>query len=123
MFKYYKLIVAGGRDFDDYKLMSSKLEKIRKAVWDTADDLEIVCGKARGADTLGEEWAKENHVGVAYFPADWDKYGKSAGYRRNEQMAKYGDALLAFWDGASKGTGHMINLAKKYEIPVMVVKY
>ena len=125
MFTYYKLIVAGGRDFSDYDLLAEKLDNIRYVVWDQdiADDLEIVCGKARGADTLGETWAKKNHVGVKYFPADWDRYGKSAGYRRNGEMAEYGDALLAFWDGESKGTAHMINLATGKDLTVMVVRY
>ena len=125
MFTYYKLIVAGGRDFTDYELLAEKLDNIRYVVWDQglADDLEIVCGKARGADTLGETWAKKNHVGVKYFPADWDEYGKSAGYRRNGEMAEYGDALLAFWDGESKGTAHMINLATDKDLIVMVVNY
>ena len=125
MFTYYKLIVAGGREFSDYELLAEKLDNIRYVVWDQdiADDVEIVCGKARGADTLGETWAKKSHVGVKYFPADWDRYGKSAGYRRNGEMAEYGDALLAFWDGESKGTAHMINLATEKDLTVMVVRY
>lgn len=125
MFTYYKLIVAGGRDFDDYKTLSTKLNNIRSIIIgdDIADDLEIVCGKARGADSLGEKWAKANHVGIKYFPADWDKYKKSAGYLRNKQMAEYGDALIACWDGKSKGTKHMINLAKEYDISIMLLKY
>ena len=125
MFTYYKLIVAGGREFSDYELLAEKLDNIRYVVWDQdiADDVEIVCGKARGADTLGETWAKKSHVGVKYFPADWDRYGKSAGYRRNGEMAEYGDALIAFWDGVSKGTAHMINLATEKDLTVMVVRY
>ena len=125
MFTYYKLIVAGGRDFSDYTLLSEKLNNVRSVLWEhnIADDLEIVCGKARGADTLGETWAKKNHVGVKYFPADWDEYGKSAGYRRNGDMANYADALIAFWDGESRGTAHMINLATEKDLTVMVVRY
>ena len=125
MFNFYKLIVAGGRDFDDYQLLSNKLTEIRDIILDEnlADDLLIVSGAARGADKLGEEWARKNHVGIKQFPADWDRYGKSAGYKRNKEMAEYGDALLAFWDGKSRGTGHMINLAKEHEINVFLVKY
>lgn len=125
MFSYHKLIVAGGRDFEDYELLSRKLYKIRKAVWENflADDLEIVSGTARGADKLGERWAKENHVPLKRFPADWDRYGKRAGYLRNEQMAKYASTLLACWNGHSKGTGHMIDLAKKNGLGVMILRY
>jgi hypothetical protein len=130
MFTYYKLVVAGGREFSDYDLLAEKLDNIRYVVWDQdiADDVEIVCGKARGADTLGETWAKKNHVGVKYFPANWNRqsdgsYDKAAGYKRNHQMAEYADALIAFWDGESKGTAHMINLATEKDLTVMVVRY
>ena len=125
MFNYYKIIVAGGRDFTDYKLVDDKLTTIRTAVWknDVADDLEIVCGKARGADTLGDDWGKANHVGVKYFPAEWDKYGKSAGHRRNRQMGDYADALLAFWDGESRGTKGMIDYATEKGLSIFIVNY
>jgi len=131
MFSYHKLIVAGGRDFDDYDLLSRKLNKIRHTVWSNflADDLEIVSGTARGADKLGEKWAEENHVPIKRFPANWRPYSdknivdKSAGYKRNEKMAKYGNSLLAAWDGESKGTGHMIDLAKKHGLGVMILRY
>jgi hypothetical protein len=125
MFSYHKLIVAGGRDFNDYKLLSRKVSAIRKVVWSEflADDLEIVSGGARGADRLGERWAKENHASMKQFPADWDRLGKRAGFVRNEQMAKYADSLIAFWDSKSAGTGHMINLARKYKLNVMIVRY
>jgi len=130
MFLFYKLIVAGGRDFDDYELLSDKLEKLRIAVWknDIADDIEIVCGKARGADSLGERWAKENHVSVKEFPANWNRqpdgsYDKSAGHKRNREMGDYGDALLAFWDGKSRGTKNMISYAEEKGLGVFVVRY
>ena len=57
------------------------------------------------------------------FPADWDKYGKAAGYKRNGEMARNADALIAFWDGKSRGTKHMIDLAKKYDLQARVVMY
>jgi hypothetical protein len=74
---------------------------------------EVVSGTARGADRAGEEWAIANQIPVRRFPADWNRYGKSAGPRRNEEMANYADALVAFWDGKSKGTKHMIETAKR----------
>lgn len=125
MFLYHKVIVAGGRDFTDYKLLSVKLDKMRQVILENniADDIEIVCGKARGADSLGERWGKEHHVSVVEFPADWDKYGRSAGVRRNKQMGDYADTLIAFWDGRSRGTRHMIDYAKERGLNVFVVNY
>lgn len=83
----------------------------------------IVCGKARGADSLGEQYAKEKGYEIRYFPADWKSLGKSAGYKRNEQMAQNADALVAFWDGQSRGAKHMIDLACKYGLDVRVIRY
>lgn len=114
-----KIIVAGSRDFNDYKLLSNTLHEYTS--YDP--DCEIISGKARGADSLGEKWAKSMGVSVKEFPADSSKYGKSAGYIRNKQMAKYGDVLIAFWDGKSKGTKHMIGLANEHKLIVKVIKY
>lgn len=87
------------------------------------DEISIVCGTARGADILGEKYAKEKNFNVAYYPAEWDKYGKSAGYIRNKEMAQNADALVAFWNGVSRGTKSMIDLAKKYSLAVRVVQF
>lgn len=125
MFNFHKLIVAGSRGFTDYSLLSKKLEEIRTVILTNsmADDLEIVSGGAKGADLLGERWAKEHHVSITIFPADWDKYGKSAGHRRNRQMGDYADTLIAFWDGESPGTKGMIAYAEEKELGVIVVRY
>ena len=82
-----------------------------------------VSGEARGADSLGKRLAYENEWEVLSFPADWDKYGKTAGYKRNDEMARNADALIAFWDGKSRGTKHMIDLAKKYDLQARIVMY
>ena len=130
-----RVIIAGGRDFNDFKLLESNLHKIFKQLADeklisayiNEANIEIVCGKARGADTLGEQFAKTYHFLIKYFPADWDTYGKSAGYRRNTEMAKYAKedngVLIVFWDGKSKGTNHMIDIAKNNGIRVFIVNY
>jgi hypothetical protein len=115
----FKVIIAGGRDFNDYDLLCSKCNVILK----NKKNVEIVSGAARGADELGEQYASEKAYDIKQFPADWDKYGKSAGYKRNKQMAEYADALIAFWDGKSRGTKHMIDLAKEKNLLVRVVKY
>jgi hypothetical protein len=73
----------------------------------------VLSGNARGADILGEMWAKNNSIPCELYPAEWDIHGKSAGYIRNSTMAENAEALIALWDGESRGTKHMIDLAKK----------
>jgi hypothetical protein len=116
-----KVIIAGSRTFDNYLVLKKYCDKILSNV--DKSDIEIVSGGARGADFFGEKYAQENSYGIKLFPANWDKYGKSAGYIRNQEMAKYADALIAFWDGTSRGTKHMIDLAKKHDLKVRVYKY
>lgn len=116
----FKVIIAGGRDFNDYNLLKSKCDFYLSKI---NEEIEIVCGGAKGADSLGERYAKEKGLSIRYFCADWDLYGKSAGYRRNVEMGNYADALIAFWDGKSKGTKHMIDYALMKKINVRVVKY
>lgn len=114
-----KLIIAGGRDFSNYDLLCEEVSKIIAGV----PCIEIVSGGARGADLLGEHYAIDKGIPVKRFPADWEKYGKSAGFRRNAEMAKYADWCICFWDGKSKGTGHMINLAKEAGLNIKIVTY
>jgi hypothetical protein len=120
--KTYRLIVAGGREFDNKNLLSTKL-------WDYAENLEgdweieLVSGMAKGADKLAWEFARENRIICHEFPANWDKYGNSAGYKRNVEMANFSDALIAFWDGESRGTMHMINIMRNKNKPVEIVLY
>ena len=86
-------------------------------------DDEIVSGDARGADTLGVEYGTRHGIPVIHFPAQWDTYGKAAGFIRNEEMAEYGDFLLAFWDGKSHGTKNMIKTMKEMNKHGKVVIY
>ena len=116
----FRVIIAGSRDFSDYALLKRTMDTLLSNI---KEDITVVCGKARGADTLGEQYAKERGYAVAYFPADWDKYGKAAGFIRNEQMAQNADALVVFWDGKSRGTKNMIELAAKYKLKVRIKKY
>jgi hypothetical protein len=114
-----KVIIAGGRTFDDYNLLCKACDNTLRL----QNEIEIVSGTANGADKLGERYANEKGYTIKQFPANWDKHGKGAGFIRNEEMAKYADALIAFWDGKSKGTKHMIDLANKYELKVKVITY
>lgn len=116
----FRVIIAGSRDFDDYDLVVSTMDNLLQNI---TDPVTIVCGMARGADTLGEKYAISRGYEVAYFPAEWNKYGRAAGYKRNEQMAQNADALVAFRDGSSRGTKHMIDLAHKYNLLVRVKRY
>lgn len=114
-----RVIVAGGRDFNDYGLLKDKLDYYLQNL----PDIEIVSGGAKGADALGERYAKESGYPLKVFPAAWDSLGKRAGLVRNEEMARYANYLVAFWDASSRGTKHMIDVAKRSGLKVKVVKY
>ena len=116
----FRVIIAGSRDFSNYQLLCEKMDKLLTNI---NEPIAVLCGKARGADTLGGRYAHERGYEVRYFPADWERYGRSAGYRRNTQMAENADALVAFWDGKSMGTRHMISIAKSHGLEVRVVKF
>jgi len=115
-----RVVVAGCRDLTDKDLVFNFLDKVKLNFSET---FEVVCGCARGADTFGKEWALENGYPVKYFPADWKKYGNSAGPIRNGEMAKYATHVICFWDGKSRGTKTMIEAAHEYELPLTVVRY
>ncbi|EPZ47608.1 SLOG family protein [Alicyclobacillus acidoterrestris] len=82
----------------------------------------VVSGGARGVDSYAETFARQRGMTVKVFHADWDKYGKSAGYRRNVDIVNYADKVVAFWDGKSKGTKHTIDIARKCGKPVDIYK-
>ena len=98
-------------------------EKLDFLLKNYAPDIEIVCGEALGADSLGKFYAQRKGYNVRSYPADWNKYGKSAGIRRNKQMAEVADALVAFWDGKSRGTKNMIEQMRRLKKPVKIVYY
>jgi len=114
-----RIIVAGTRDYSDYETFS-------KVIADTVSNLSdnkiiFISGAAKsGADALIIRWCKENNYPCAEFPADWDKYKKSAGYIRNVEMSDVGTHLIAFWDGESNGTKHMIDIATEKKLSITV---
>ncbi len=129
-----RVIIAGSRNFNNYELLKQKCDNILKF-----RQVEIVSGGAKGADSLGEKYALERGYAIKRFIPDWS-IGKSAGYIRNESMAKYASnrdqkleylltdksavgGLIAFWDGKSRGTKNMIDLAVKYNLKLRVIKY
>ena len=115
----FKVIIAGGRLFNDYKSLKIYLDYL----FQNKTNVEIVSGGARGADKLGEKYAKEHKIPFVIFEAEWDRLGKSAGIQRNNLMAAYADALVAFWDGKSRGTKHMIEYATSKGLQVKVKQY
>ena len=127
--KELRIIIAGSRDFNDYELLKKSVIEIITKKTMLPDLTRIISGGARGADTLGERFANEMGLEISRFIPDWDGLGKRAGYVRNAEMAKFAvednndGMLIAFWDGQSKGTKRMIDLAKRYGLEVHVVNY
>jgi hypothetical protein len=109
-----KTIIAGSREIQDYASVLSAIESSQFAI------SEVVCGMARGVDSLGMRWAIENKKPYKAFPADWNGLGKKAGYLRNVDMANYAEALIAVWDGKSRGTNHMIDIARAKSLKVFI---
>lgn len=121
-----KIIIAGGRDFKDYDYLKNRCDDVLHDFIEGNTflvDVEIVSGGARGADSLGERYAAERGYPIKQFLPDWDKYGKAAGYKRNAEMAKYADTLIAFWDEKSRGTKHMIDLAREHGLKTYITIY
>lgn len=116
-----RTIIAGSRGIDNYRC-------VVKAVDESGFPItEIVSGGARGADKLGERYADKNGIDLVIFPANWTKHKRAAGPIRNERMAKYAiadesrpGALIALWNGTSRGTKNMIETAKRFGLKVFV---
>lgn len=120
MKKKIRLIIAGGRDFEDYDFLKKEVSLFISGLGDLSD-IEIVSGGAKGVDAMGERFASETGLETTVFPADWATFGRAAGPKRNREMADYSTHLLSFWNGRSKGTKSMISLAKKKNLIVHVV--
>jgi hypothetical protein len=111
-----KLIVAGSRTFTDYQHLCQVLAPDRYRI------TQVLTGGARGAELLAYRWAWKHAVKHQLFRADWERCGKSAGVRRNFQMAQAGDVLLAFWDDQSPGTAHLVQCMRQLGKPVVVIR-
>ena len=131
----FKVIIAGGRDFDKYDLLQAKVDQLLA----NKNKVEIVSGKSSGADKLGEDYATEKGYSIKEFPADWDNidvegavvkytssgkpYNAIAGHMRNQNMSDYADALILFWDGKSKGSYDMLKRARKRGLEIRIIRY
>lgn len=119
------MIIAGSREFCDYVKLKENCDRILMEKLEDEDCLAvIVSGHARGADTLGEQYAMERGLELDAHPADWKQYGRAAGMIRNREMAKVADALIALLqkDEENKGTKNMISIARNKEMNVFVVE-
>jgi len=111
-----KTIIAGSRSVVDLVHIT---EAVGQCGWNIS---EVVSGTCPGPDKLGEEWANKVNIPIKKFPADWDRLGKCAGFQRNSEMAEYADALIAIWDGISRGTKDMISKARKANLKIFIYK-
>lgn len=118
----FRVIIAGTRSFNDYELLRDSCNNLLSEKQRT-HIVVVISGTARGADQMGERYARERGFQLRRFPADWEQYGKSAGHIRNAKMADNADALIAFWDGESKGTKNMIDNARRKGLAVRVIQY
>lgn len=116
-----RIIIAGSRTFNDYPYLCRVLDNTFSKMW--TDEIMILSGHCpNGADALGERYAKSRGIELELFPAQWVTNGvfdPSAGFKRNEQMAKAADVLIVFWDGISKGTADMIRRAKLRRLMIL----
>lgn len=107
----FKVAIVGSRTFTDYDLAEKFIDKVCEEDYIPIE--KIISGGAKGADTIAEEYARKHNIDTQIFKPDWEKYGKSAGFRRNKDIIENCDICIAFWDGESKGTKHDIDLCKK----------
>ena len=112
-----RVLIAGSRDFNDYPKRETTVNQVANNI------TEIVSGTARGADRLGEKYARNYKIPIKSMPAEWDKLGKQAGFARNKQMSKVADMGIIFWDGRSRGTAHIIEEMRNHGKPCIVVRY
>lgn len=110
-----KVAVIGSRGFDDYDLVKETLSDLNITL--------LVSGGARGADSLGERYAKENGIETLIFKPDWKKHGPAAGPLRNTDIVNNSEMVVAFWDGESRGTQDSMKKAEQQGKKVLVVHY
>lgn len=111
---HMKTIIAGGRDIHDYQLVLDAVKESQIHI------STVVSGGAKGVDSLGERYANEMNLQLNVFIPDWDTHGRAAGPIRNRKMAENAEALIAIWDGKSRGTKNMIETARKLGLLVYV---
>ena len=114
-----RIVIGGSRDYNDYKFFAETLDRLLCDV--PKNDITILSGHCRGVDLMAERYAEERGINLEIFPADWKTYGKGAGPVRNKTMVENADAVIAFWNGISKGTKSLIDHAIKQGRNVKIV--
>lgn len=116
-----RVIVTGSRCFNDFGFLKQELDKLFNENEEfVGKEIKIISGVALGTDALAIDYANKHKLTKTLFPANWKRYPRIAGFLRNEDMLSVATHLVAFWDGKSSGTRHMIEIAKGKGIPVWV---
>ena len=116
-----RVVIAGSRNFNDYEMFATIVGEFLKPICEEYEMI-IVSGHCSGTDLMGERYAKESGFEVEIYPAEWKKYGRSAGPKRNKQMVDICHKVICFWDGKSKGTESLIKYAKESEKKINIKK-
>ena len=116
----YIIGIIGSREFYEMSVLNKIMDSLIKKYMLNEFDLYICSGGARGADTLAQNYAKENGLSIIIYYPDWKTYGKEAGFRRNALIASQSDLIIALWDGQSKGTMHTVALAEELNKKVII---
>lgn len=141
----FYLIVAGSRDFTptgsllytsndgdciirNYDVAEALIDKMISTQITMNREIRIVQGGAKGADEIGKQYAKYHDYWCKEFKTDWDRYGKAAGFYRNEDMFFYistrpNKGAILFWDGESKGTRNDFLQARNYNVRVVCYNF
>lgn len=118
----FYLGIVGSRSFSDYEMFKKNISKIVEKLLLKCNSVVFVSGGAIGADSFARDYAKENNIQIIEILPEWDKYGKSAGFKRNQLIIDKSDLLVAFWDGHSKGTFHdmkLMNIKKQNRLIIV----
>ena len=118
----FRLVIAGSRDFSDYPALCTAVDEYIKKL-SPKRPITIVSGTARGADRLGEQYARQKNYSLEEYPANWHYFGRAAAIKRNAHMAQIADAAIVFWNGESSGSKNMIECAKAQGIPCEVIRF
>ncbi len=114
-----RIVISGSRNYLNYYEAKEYIDYVTKDLMKKYN-LIFISGTCKGADALGERYAKENNYKIEYYPAQWEKYGKKAGPIRNRQMAEVADYIICFWDGKSLDTKSMIKYSKEINKPLRI---
>lgn len=118
-----KLAIIGGRDFTDYNRLMAAIESYFSDSGGVSRISEIISGGAAGADSLGARYARESGLKLTEFLPDWNRFGKRAGFIRNQDIIENCDVVLAFWSGVSKGTGNSLSIAKRLKKDTVIIYF